>query len=227
MLSDLVVVSSLVSSYRRMKWEDAPAEEVASEMRDASAVEWLAGSWGERMKRFHSFDSILLTVHLVPNAMPYSERNVLISPFIRGFIPRFIYGAKGDARAGERFGAGIWAYQDPSARDHSGAAIAPSMPGDLYDAGGVLYIALGALIWGALLGLVDGWKGHLPGYCAAAITALVATHCAMSVERDFDHSVAALIQVFVLLILVAGVVALVRRTSVDYSLGLSPSLERS
>lgn len=222
-----VVISSVVTSYRRIKWENVRQEEVANEMRDASAVEWLAGSWGDRMKRFHSFDSMLLTDAVVPAARPYSGRNVLVNPFIRGFVPRFIYGAKGEADAGEKFGAGIWAYDDPMTRDHGGAAIAPSMPGDLYEAGGVLYIALGALIWGALLGLVDGWKAHLPPFCGAAITALVAMHCAMSVERDFDHSVAAFIQTFLLFIVVAGVVALARRGSANFSHGLNPSLERS
>ena len=222
-----LVISSVVTAYRRIKWENVRQEEVADEMRGASAVEWFAGSWGDRMKRFHSFDSMLLTTALVPAARPYSGRNVLVSPFVRGFVPRFIYGAKGEADAGEKFGAGIWAYEDPIARDHGGAAIAPSMPGDLYEAGGVLYIALGALIWGMLLGLVDGWKAHLPPFCGAAVTALVATHCAMSVERDFDHSVAAFIQTFLLFIVVAGVVALARRGSTDFSHGLNPSLERS
>jgi hypothetical protein len=222
-----VVVSTLVSSYRRVKWENARTEEVADEMRGASTWEWLAGSWGERMKRFHSFDSMLLTVELVPNARPHSGRNVLIRPFLRGFVPRFLYGGKGEADAPGRFGATIWAYNDPLARDHGGAFIAPSMPGDLYEAGGVLYIALGALIWGALLGLVDGWKDHLPPFCAAAITALVATHCAMSIERDFDHSVAALIQIFLLLVVVAGVVALTSREPASYSQRLQPTLERS
>jgi hypothetical protein len=83
------------------------------------------------------------------------------------------------------------------------------------------------LIWGALVGLVDGWKGHLPGYCSAALTALVATHCAMSVERDFDHSVAAFIQIFLLLIVVASFVALARRHNADFALDFDPTLERS
>ena len=113
------------------------------------------------------------------------------------------------------------------ARDHGGAAIAPSMPGDLYDAGGVLYLALGALIWGGVLGLVDGWKAHLPGFGAAALMALVATHCAMSIERDFDHEVTGLIQMLLVVIVVSGVIALARRRSTNLSLGLGPGLERS
>jgi len=221
-----VLVSTLISSYRAVKWGNARTEEVASQMRGASTWDVLAGNWGDRMKRFHAFDSMLLTIDLVPTAKPHSGRNVLLRPFLRGFVPRFIYGNKGEADAGERFGATIWSYDDPLARDHGGAAIAPSMPGDLYEAGGVLYIALGALIWGALLGLVDGWKSHLPAFCAAAITALVATHCAMSVERDFDHSVAGLIQIFLLLIVVTAVVALVRRDEPRVSPRLNPGWQR-
>lgn len=222
-----LVVSTLVSSYRRIKWEGTRTEEVASEMKSAGVVDWFTGDFGERMARFHSFDSILVTVALVPRARPYSGRSVVVMPFVRGFIPRFIYGDKGAALAGENFGVDIWAYDNPVVRDHGGAAIAPSMPGDLYDSGGVLDIVLGGLIWGGLLGLLDGWKAHLPAFCTAALTALVATHCAMSVERDFDHEVAGLIQTFLLLIVVSGVIALARGRTSDFSLGAHPGLERS
>jgi hypothetical protein len=222
-----LAVTSLITGYRRVKWENARTEEVTGEMRSAGVVDWFTGNWGDQMKRFHSFDSILLTVHLVPEARPYSGRNLLLTPFIRGFVPRFIYGDKGVSDAGERFGVEIWSYDDPNARDHGGASIAPSMPGDLYDAGGVLYLSLGALIWGALLGLVDGWKTHLPIFCTAAITALVCTHCAMSIERDFDHSVAGLLQIFILLIVVSALIALARRRDADLALDFNPSLERS
>jgi len=226
-LLSFLAVTTFVTGYRSVKWDNARPEEVVSEVRSAGLVEWLTGSWGDQMKRFHSFDSMLLTVQLVPRAKPYSGRSVLVAPFLRGFIPRFIYGDKGVYDAGKRFGVEIWGYDNPVFRDHGGAAIAPSMPGDLYESGGVVDIVLGALIWGALLGWVDGWKAHLPIYCAAGITALVATHCAMSVERDFDHSVAGLVQIFLLLIVVAWLVALVRRRSSDFSIQFDPTLERS
>jgi Na+/H+ antiporter NhaC len=87
----------------------------------------------------------------------------------------------------------------------------------------VLYLALGALIWGALMGLVDGWKSHLPIFCSAAITMLVATSCAMSIERDFDHSVAGFIQIFLLLIVVSALIALARRRTPE----LAPQGERN
>ena len=226
-----VIATSFIGAYRRIKWDNVRPDEVANEMRDATVVDLFTGGWGERLARFHSFDSLLVTVQLVPDAKPYSGRNVLVSPFLRGFIPRFIYGDKGESDAGAKFGASLWAYDDPSARDHGGAFIAPSMPGDLYDAGGVLYIALGGLIWGIVLGLMDGWKSHLPAFSAAAIAALVCTHCAMSIERDFDHSVAGLIQTFIALIVVAGVIVLARRRSpdftADFNSNFDPTLERS
>ena len=181
----------------------------------------------EPVRRFHAFDSLLLTVSLVPALEPYSGRNVLVSPLIRGVVPRFMYSGKSGADAGMNFGARIWAFDNATVRENSGASIAPSMPGDLYDAGGVLYIALGALIFGTLLGLLDGWKAYLPPYVGAAVTLLVATQCAMSVERDFDNSIATLIQTLLVFVLVSGVVALARRGSTNFSHGLNPSLERS
>ena len=213
----LLLLSSAVSSYRRIRWENVRPEEVAREWREGGIGGWLTATSDEPMRRFHGFDSMLLTICLVPEAKPYSERNVLISPFFRGFVPRLADSDKAAADAGERFGTSIWAYEDPIAREHSGASIAPSMPGDLFDAGGVLYVALGALIWGGLLGLIDGWKAHLPVFCAAAATGLVATHCAMSIERDFDHEVAGLIQIFLVLIVVAGVMVLGRRRERGFS----------
>jgi hypothetical protein len=218
-----LVLTTFVSAYRSIKWGNARPEEVASEIGSAGVVDWFTGNWAEHLSRFHSFDSVLLTVHLVPLAKPYSGRNVLVGPFLRGFVPRFLNPDKGLWDAGERFGKEIWAYDNAESRDHQGAAIAPSMPGDLYEAGGVLYIALGALIWGSLLGLADGWKNHLPTYCAAAITALLCTHCAMSVERDFDHSVTGLIETFLLLIVVVGLIALVRRRSAEFEVAFDPA----
>ena len=226
-LACLLLASTVVHSYRLMKWENVRPAEVARQFSTGGIDSWLAMASDEPTHRFHGFDSLLLTVALVPSLEPYSERNVLLSPLVRGVVPRFLYSGKSGADAGINFGARIWAFDDPATRENSGASIAPSMPGDLYDAGGVLYIALGALIWGALLGLVDGWKGHLPAFSGAAITILVATQCAMSVERDFDNSVATFIQTLLVFVLVAGVVTLARRGSAGYSLGFNPGLERS
>ena len=56
---------------------------------------------------------------------------------------------------------------------------------------------------------------------------LVATQCAMSVERDFDNSIATFIQTLLVFVLVSGLVAMVRPAEADYSLGLNPGLERT
>jgi hypothetical protein len=142
-------------------------------------------------------------------------------------IPRFINSDKSGPDAGKNFGAGIWTFDDPMGRAHpSGAAIAPTMPGDLYEAGGVLYIAIGALLWGMILGLVDGWKAHLPEYGAAAVTMLVATQCAMSVEKDFDHTVAGFIQTLLVFVLSAALIAVGRRRNADFAVSFNPTLER-
>ncbi len=223
----LLLLSSVVSSYRLIKWGNVRPEEVAREINQDGFSGWLGETAGGTTRRFHAFDSFLLTVALVPSLEPHSGRNVLVSPLIRGVVPRFIYSGKSAPNAGFSFDTRIWAFDDRAARENSGASIAPSMPGDLFDAGGVLYIALGGLIWGTLLGLVDGWKSHLPSFCAAAVTVVAATQCAMSVERDFDNSVATFIQTVLVFVLVAGVVALARRRDTGYSIGFRPGLERS
>ena len=157
-LIGLLGLTILVSSYRQMKWDNLSLSEVIGEMRGANFADLLSGNWADPFRRFHAFDSMLITVALVPSAKPHSGRNVLVDPFIRGFVPRFVYEGKGEADAGKRFGGGLWSYDDPASRIRNVGSIAPSMPGDLFDAGGVLYLALGASIWGILLGLADGWK---------------------------------------------------------------------
>ena len=180
-------------------------------------VDWITGSWSEPLRRFHAFDSLLLTVALVPSVHPYSERNVLIQPLIRGFIPRLLDAGRGTGDEGMKFGGRIWAYDDPANRDQPGASIAPSMPGDLYDAYGVLYVAIGALMWGMLLGMFEGWKAHLPDFSAAALTCLVATQAAMSVERDFDGFIATFIQTVFVFTIVMSVIVMSRRRTTDVS----------
>jgi hypothetical protein len=119
-----------------------------------------------------------------------------------------------------QFGGRIWAYDDPANRDQPSASIAPSMPGDLYEAGGVLYVGIGALMWGILLGLFDGWKAHLPVFSAAGVTSLMATQAGMSVERDFEHAVATFIQTLLVFTITMGVIAMSRRRTNDASVSL-------
>jgi hypothetical protein len=210
-LISLLLLTTVISYYRLVKWEKVPVQELTSDFREQGLSGMFDVAWYGPTHRFHAFDSLLLTVALIPSLEPHSGRNVLIAPLIRGVVPRFVYGGKSAADASTRFRTRIWAFDDPVGRETGGASIAPSMPGDLYDAGGVLYVVLGGSIWGLLLGLVDGWKRHLPSYCAAAVIMLVATQCFMSVERDFDNSVATFIQTLLVFMLVSGVVALARR----------------
>jgi len=226
-LVGLLVLSFVVQSYRQIKWENVRPEELSSQMQHDGLTGWISVASGEPVHRFHAFDSFLLTVALVPALEPHSGRNVLTSALVRGVLPRAVYGNKGNATEGIDFGSRIWAYDNPVMREGGGASIAPSMPGDLYDAGGRLYLVLGALLWGTLLGWVDGWKAHLPVFASAAITVLVMTQCAMSVERDFDYSVSTFIQTLLVFVVVAWATSLVRQEEPQYSRRLRPSLERS
>jgi hypothetical protein len=97
---------------------------------------------------------------------------------------------------GPEFARTIWAFD--SGID-SGAAIAPSMPGDLFHAGGPFTVALGAFTWGLLLGLLDRWKDALPPGGRVAVLVLFATQVVPSVERDFAHCVATLLQTLVVI----------------------------
>jgi hypothetical protein len=216
-LACFLVLTSIVGISRRLMWGHERSEYIVNEMKQAGAVDWITGSWSEPLRRFHAFDSLLLTVALVPSLHPYSERNVLIQPLIRGFIPRLLDASKGAGDEGTKFGGRIWAYDDPANRDQPSASIAPSMPGDLYEANGILYVAIGGLMWGILLGLFDGWKAHLPDFAAAALTCLVATQAAMSIERDFDGTIATFIQTVFVFTIVMSIIAMSRRRTTDVS----------
>jgi hypothetical protein len=208
-----LVVSTAIGSYRRVKWENVTPQEVGREISEAGFSGWITGSWAEPLHRFHAFDSMLLTVALIPTARPYSGRSLLIAPFIRAVVPRLFYQGKQAADEGMQFGSRIWAFDNPWARVHSDAAIAPSMPGDLFDAGGVSFVAFGAVLWGALLGLIDGWKSHLPSFADAGLTVLLASQCAMSVERDFDNTVATVLQTLLALVGVCAILRVARRSN--------------
>src|SRR5580658_1741330 len=103
----LVLLSVLVQSYRRVKWENVRTEEVASEIRHDGLMGWFSANSGEAMHRFHGFDSFVLTVALVPSMEPHSGRNVLASALVRGLLPRAVYSGKSGAMAGINFGSRI------------------------------------------------------------------------------------------------------------------------
>jgi hypothetical protein len=222
-----LMASTAIGAYRRIKWESVTPDEVTREIREAGLTEWISGSWAEPLHRFHAFDSMLLTLALVPSARPYSGRNVLVAPFVRAVVPRFLYQNKGAADESTKFGARIWAFDDPWAREHSDAAIAPSMPGDLFEAGGIWFVALGAGLWGLLLGVIDGWTSHLPSFAAAASMVLIATQCVMSVERDFDNTVATFLQTILAFLFVAAILWFAQRNGEGFSPSTRGSAELS
>lgn len=195
----LLLVSTLVISVlRSVMWMDLTLGGAIAEEGTKSGSEGGAGLWREVVGRFHGLDSLLLTVDLVPRIFPYSERNVLVDSMVRGFVPRALYAGKELSVRGFEFSRTIWAFGEESVQE---AAIAPSMPGDLYEAGGILYLVLGGLVWGLMVGAFDGWIRHLPASTAAAATAVFALQFAASAERDFAHVVATALQVLILLFL--------------------------
>jgi hypothetical protein len=136
--------------------------------------------------------------HLVPDVVPFeAERNPLLDVLLEGFVPRALYPDKPESRRAALFSVTLWA-QDEDGREE--ANIAPSMAGDLYGAGGWLWVALGGGAWGALLGAFDRWRGRLaPGGQAVVLTVL-ALLAAGGIERDFPRAAATLLQAAIVLI---------------------------
>jgi hypothetical protein len=196
--------NTVTEAYRDVLWGGAPVshvvDSVAGEGETDLVVEPDPG-WLVAIRRFHGLDSLLLTVDLVPAVFPFRDDAVVTDALVRGLVPRVIMPGKVLSDRGPEFARTIWAFD--SGVD-SGAAIAPSMPGDLYHAGGTASVALGALVWGLVLGLLDRWKDALPPGGRVAVLVLFATQVAPSVERDFVHCLASLLQTLVVLAL-AGV----------------------
>jgi hypothetical protein len=187
----LLASTALVQSYRKVLWYGQGIDEIYL---DASS--WTQGSvdalWIEPLRRFHGFDSFLLTVSLSPDVIPYTGDNLFVDSMIRGFVPRAVVKNKGQDDEGVKFGQTLWS--DISDPYRGGASIAPSMPGNLYSAGGPAFVALGAALWGALVGLCESWKRSLSASAQAAITAMWSLGFAASVERGFTHNISTLLQ---------------------------------
>jgi len=201
-----VLSGSVTQAYRDVLWGGAPIGHVAEGVTgpdDDMIVEPDPG-WLVAIRRFHGLDSLLLTIDLVPSAFPFRDEPILTDAFVRGLVPRALLPSKALSDRGPEFARTIWAFD--SGVD-SEAAIAPSMPGDLYHGGGAYTVALGALVWGLLLGLVDRWKDALPVSGRAAVLVLFATQVVPSVERDFEHCVATLLQTLVVIALSGGVLS--------------------
>jgi hypothetical protein len=192
-----VLAGTVTQAYRDVLWGGAPVSHVVDAVAGPEdELEEPDPAWLVAIRRFHGLDSLLLTVDLVPAAFPFREDAVLVDAFVRGLVPRVLLPSKTLSDRGPEFARTIWAYDSGLASE---AAIAPSMPGDLYHAGGPATVALGALVWGLFLGLLDRWKDALSAGGRAAVLALLATQVIPSVERDFAHCVATLLQTLVVL----------------------------
>lgn len=193
----------VITTYRQVKWMDIALDTAISRV---SLAEWerrpLKAPWTEVLRRFHSFDSLLLTVDLVPDKRPFSERNMLLEGFTRGFIPRLIDPAKRTSDEGLQFQILIWSFDKNPARKEGTVPIAPSMPGSLYWAGGVLLVAAGASLWGLFISFLDRLKTEINSPMAAGLQVLWATQALGGIERDYAAAVANLIQTLVVLLLV-------------------------
>ncbi|MBI4514599.1 MAG: hypothetical protein HY699_02125 [Deltaproteobacteria bacterium] len=206
----LVVSTALIEVGRELAWSGKNMETALS---DTGWNRWgedpELSPWVKVVRRFHGLDSFLLTVDLVPSAFEHSDREVFLSSLTRGLVPRLLNPEKEGSTRALDFSQSIWVEDGAG----SPAAIAPSMPGDLYEAGGPLYVLLGGLLWGLVVGLCDGWNKHTPPRIAAVVTAVFASSCAFSSERDFAHTVSTLIQTHLVMIAVA--LAMIGRTQIQ------------
>ncbi|MGH7894756.1 MAG: hypothetical protein ACREQL_08810, partial [Candidatus Binatia bacterium] len=191
-----VLAGNVTQAYRDVLWGGAPLRHVVQSVADEKEdmlVEPDPG-WLVAIRRFHGLDSLLLTVDLVPVAFPFRDDAILTDAFVRGLVPRVLLPTKALSDRGPEFARTIWAFDSGV---ESEAAIAPSMPGDLFHAGGIATVALGALAWGLFLGLLDRWKDALPAGGRAAVLILFSTQVVPSVERDFVHCMATVLQTLV------------------------------
>lgn len=200
----LLVSTIVIGTYRQIKWEGVSTSEALSRVSPAYWEEHPMDSpWSGVLRRFHAFDSLLLTVDLVPSVFPYSGRNVFVEGVARGLVPRIAYADKRLDNDGLAFSQTIWGFGD-SGNDI--AAIAPSMPGNLFEAGGILFVGLGAACWTLLLGWLDRLKKALTPGSAAGIHALFAFQALGGIERDYPHSFSTVLQNLVVLTVVLLIV---------------------
>jgi hypothetical protein len=214
----LMLVSTIaVSTYRQVMWWDVDTGYAVSRV---SLAEWEArpfdAPWTEVLRRFHDFDSLLLTVDLVPDVLPYSGRNMVMEGVTRAFIPRLIDPTKRVSDEGTQFQALIWSYDEDPMREAGTASIAPSMPGSLYAAGGLAELIAGALLWGLLVGSLEHLKSALASSVSAGLHVLFSVQALAGIERDYAAAFANMVQTLVVLLgvcVVLGLLALAPHAS--------------
>jgi len=69
--------------------------------------------WGAVLRRFHSFDSLLLTAHLMPNVLAIENRNVFADLLVETFVPRAFFPEKPQSARAKYFSRTIWRQGDP------------------------------------------------------------------------------------------------------------------
>ncbi len=202
-----------VGWYRQVAWEGQTVRE-SVEVLDPQL--WLKepyhAPWTAVLRRFHSFDSLVFYVNLVPDVVGFeTDRNPLVDVVLEGFVPRALYPDKPESRRALLFSTTLWGYSDQGRMESN---IAPSMAGDLYGAGDWYWVLIGAVCWGLLIGVLDRWSWRLEPSTRAVVVASLALLAAGGIERDFPRAVATLIQNAIVL---AGFAALMVR-----ALGLRP-----
>jgi hypothetical protein len=193
-LAIFAIASTLaVSWYRQVAWD---GESVTASNEYLDPAVWRKdpyyAPWTALLRRFHSFDSLVFHAYLVPDVVPFEERNPFVDLLLEGFVPRALWPDKPESRRAMIFSVTLWSYGE---EEHGTEAnIAPSMAGDLYGVGGWLWVGLGGAAWGALLGVLDRWRERLSPGGQAIVIATLALLAAGGIERDFPRAAATLVQ---------------------------------
>lgn len=195
-----VIVSTVaVSSYRQILWSGVTTAEVMADSSFTEVERWSTRPMMENLRRFHVFDSLLLTVDLVPGVFPFADRQPLLEAVTRGLLPRAVNPDKEQSDQGLRFQTRFWAYyNDPTLEEEDAtAAIAPSMPGSLYEAGGLREVAAGGFLWAALLAVLTRTIGQRRTPGAVGLYVLCAVQAMAGVERDYVMAMSTLLQTLI------------------------------
>ena len=103
-----------VGWYRQITWEGQTVRE-SVEVLDPQL--WLKepyhAPWTAVLRRFHSFDSLVFYVNLVPEVVGFeTDRNPLADVALEGFVPRALYPDKPESRRAMIFSTTLWGYSD-------------------------------------------------------------------------------------------------------------------
>lgn len=193
-LALLLVSTVTVSAYRKILWGGEQVDDVISTVSAVDLTTTSEGPWLQLLRRFHVLESLLLTVDLVPDVFPYADRNILLEGATRGVIPRLLLPDKVKSDEGLRFQTTIWNYYNDPTDEEATASIAPSMPGSLFESGGLVIVGAGGLLWGLLLTWIDRAKASMVASLALGLHLICALPALGGVERDFAFAFATMTQ---------------------------------